>query len=610
MRFVNKIRGKITNIFKSYEFVFKEIRKVSRSFVWTLIFSISISGLLPVLSLYVFKVITSELEININLNHSINFTYFAYLSAIYMLAILLKSVALSIREYMNNLAGLKLTYSIQSKLIDKIKKIDYKNFYYPHFQNKYKTVLQNCQNQPSVVVFSTVLTISSLIQFLNSCIIITKLNLNLMIFLIVCFIPSLFININIKNRYIRTVDKTAQSNRRVGYFFHVMTERDYIKEQRLFNLYPFFYAKRELNFKKNLKMWKQFRKQELLYKFFSSILPCVGIFLSIVFLILESLKKNNTVADFIFYSGIIVSLQEIFYSLTYNVYYSYESIAFIEKFLNFLDLENEIKSGNKIISNKIIHTLEFKNVSFAYPNSNSFVLKDINLKFETGEIISLAGKNGCGKTTLVNLILRIFDPTTGKILLDGIDIKDYDYENYLTSFSTIFQDYQKYAVKLYDYISFGNIKDPKNILKAKQAAISATTNIFIENLPKGFDSNLVTLFDKQGIELSGGQWQKLAVSRVFFSKASTLIFDEPTSALDSTSESKIYKNIVKFGKGKITIFISHRMYSSKLAKRIIYIENGRIVSDGTHEELMRQNIEYKKLFEEQANKYKSSNASL
>lgn len=468
MRFVNKIRGKITNIFKSYEFVFKEIRKVSRSFVWTLIFSISISGLLPVLSLYVFKVITSELEININLNHSINFTYFAYLSAIYMLAILLKSVALSIREYMNNLAGLKLTYSIQSKLIDKIKKIDYKNFYYPHFQNKYKTVLQNCQNQPSVVVFSTVLTISSLIQFLNSCIIITKLNLNLMIFLIVCFIPSLFININIKNRYIRTVDKTAQSNRRVGYFFHVMTERDYIKEQRLFNLYPFFYAKRELNFKKNLKMWKQFRKQELLYKFFSSILPCVGIFLSIVFLILESLKKNNTVADFIFYSGIIVSLQEIFDSLTYNVSYSYESIAFIEKFLNFLDLENEIKSGNKIISNKNIHTLEFKNVSFAYPNSNSFVLKDINLKFETGEIISLAGKNGCGKTTLVNLILRIFDPTTGKILLDGIDIKDYDYENYLTSFSTIFQDYQKYAVKLYDYISFGNIKDPKNILKAKQ----------------------------------------------------------------------------------------------------------------------------------------------
>lgn len=431
-----------------------------------------------------------------------------------------------------------------------------------------------------------------------------------MFFLIISFIPSLFININIKNRYIRAIDETAQSNRKVGYFFHVMTEKDYIKEQRLFNLYPFFYAKRELNFKKNLKMWKQFRKQELLYKFFSSVLPCVGIFLAIVFLILESLKKNNTVADFIFYSGVIVSLQEIFDSLTYNVSYSYESIVFIEKLLSFLALENEIKSGNKKISNKNVHTLEFKNVSFAYPNSNRFVLKNINLKFETGEIISLAGKNGCGKTTLINLILRTFEPTKGKVLLDGIDINDYDYENYLTFFSAIFQDYQKYAVKLYDYISFGDIKNQKNILRAKQAAINATTNIFIEDLPKGLDSNLTTLFDKQGLELSGCQWQKLAIARVFFSKASTLIFDEPTSALDSTSESEIYKNIVQLGKDKITIFISHRMYSSKLAKRIIYIENGKIVSDGTHEELIQQNIGYKELFNEQANKYKTSSTSL
>lgn len=406
------------------------------------------------------------------------------------------------------------------------------------------------------------------------------------------------------------MDQTAQSSRKVGYFFNIMTEKDFIKEQRLFNLNSFFSGRRKLSFEENLTFWKRFRRKEFKLKTFSGTLSCLGIFLTLIFLIFDVIKKNLSISDFIFYSGIIASLQEIFDSLTYNASYSYESIAFIKKLLDFLNLKNEIKCGSKKISNKNIHTIEFKNVSFSYPNSSNFALKNINLKFKTGDLISLAGKNGCGKTTLVNLILRIYDPTKGKILLDGVNIKDYDYETYLTFFSSIFQDYQKYAVKLYEYIAFGNIKDPKNILKAKQATISATSDTFIEKLPLGFDSNLTALFDKQGLELSGGQWQKLAVTRVFFSKAHMLIFDEPTSALDSISESEIYKNIVKFGKEKITIFISHRMYSSKLAKRIIYLENGEIVEDGTHEKLMSKNTGYKKLFEEQANKYKFSDAVL
>ena len=601
---------KISDMSRGYLFIFKEIKKASYAFLWVLIFSILSTGFLPILSQYVLKKITSELETSILANIIINYYNFLYLSSVYVILMLLRTLTLSIREYVNNIASFRLAYNIQSMLIDKIRKIEYKNFYYPKFQDKYKIVLQNCQNKPYIIVFSTALAISSTIQFVSSCVIILRYNLALLVWLVLCFVPSLFANINIKKKYVETMDQTAQSSRKVGYFFNIMTEKDFIKEQRLFNLNSFFSLRRKSSFEENLTFWKKFRKKECTFKFFSAILACSGIFLSLIFLIFDAIKKNISISEFIFYSGIIVSLQEIFDSLTYNVSYSCESMLFIKKLLDFLNLKNEIKFGNKKISNNNIHIIEFKNVSFSYPNSNSFALKNINFKFGTGDIISLAGKNGCGKTTLVNLILRIYNPTKGKILLDGINIKDYDYENYLTFFSSIFQDYQKYAIKLYDYISFGNIKDPKNILIAKQAAISATADTFIKKFPLGFDSDLTTLFDKQGIELSGGQWQKLAITRVFFSKAHMLIFDEPTSALDSISESEIYKNIVKFGKEKITIFISHRMYSSKMAKRIIFLENGEIVGDGTHEKLMSKNPGYKKLYEEQANKYNFNDTSL
>ena len=216
----------------------------------------------------------------------------------------------------------------------------------------------------------------------------------------------------------------------------------------------------------------------------------------------------------------------------------------------------------------------------------------------------MVGKNGCGKTTLIHLILKIYKPQKGEILLDGINIEDYDYESYLSFFSAIFQDYQKYAIKLYDYVSFGNIKEIENKSNAKQALEKATiSSNFWNKLSKGLDTSLTKIFDEQGLELSGGQWQKLAIARVFFSKAGMLIFDEPSSALDATSESKIYENISKNSKDKIVIFISHRMYSSKLANRIIYMENGTIVGDGSHDQLIKQSIGYKNLYTEQANKY-------
>lgn len=170
--------------------------------------------------------------------------------------------------------------------------------------------------------------------------IIFRYNLALLVWLVLCFVPSLFAaNINIKKKYVETMDQTAQSSRKVGYFFNIMTEKDFIKEQRLFNLNSFFSLRTKSNFEEDLKFWKKFRKKECTFKFFSAILACSGIFLSLIFLIFDAIKKNISISEFIFYSGIIVSLKEIFDSLTYNVSYSCESMLFIKKLLDFLNLK-------------------------------------------------------------------------------------------------------------------------------------------------------------------------------------------------------------------------------------------------------------------------------
>jgi ABC-type multidrug transport system fused ATPase/permease subunit len=573
------------------------VGEASKFLLLLLLLSTLVTGCVPIFTQYLLRIIVSGLE------NSIKFNNFIFLVGFYAFVSIFKNVILNAKEYVNTITSFKLTYNIQNKLIKKIRNVEYKNFYSPDFQNSYVSVLQNCQNEASMLVFSTIFMLSLIVQVVSSCLVIVNFNPIALSLLIVCTVPSVIINIKTKKEQIKTLEERSFSYRKMNYGFNVLTEKPFVKELRLFGLYKFFSNKRFSDFTEYLKIWKKLSRKEFFNKIFSAILPCVGVSLSILWIILQVIKKVYSIADFVFYSGIIFTLQSAFESLALDISQSYKSIAFINKFFNFLEADNEITNGNTKIIFKEHHILELKNVSFKYPNTEKLVIKNINLEIETGQQIALVGKNGCGKTTLVNLILRIFDPTEGVVLLDGIDIRNYDYEEYLKFFSAVFQDYQFYAVKLSDYISFGDIKNQKDTLKIKQAAISATAGELIEKSKKGFDSNLTTLFDKQGLELSGGQWQKLAIARTFFSDANMLIFDEPTSALDAISESEIYQNISNISKNKMSIFISHRMYSSRLAKRIIYIENGEILNDGKHEDLMRNSIGYKELFEEQANKY-------
>ncbi len=249
------------------------------------------------------------------------------------------------------------------------------------------------------------------------------------------------------------------------------------------------------------------------------------------------------------------------------------------------------------------HTIEFKNVSFHYPGSERCVLQNINITFSPGQTTVLVGLNGAGKTTLIKLLTRLYDPTDGVILLDGRDIREYDLESLYGMFGIIFQDFGRYAVTVGENISFGDLSLTPSHDSLMEAARQSNADGFIEKLPQGIDTPLTRQFERTGSELSGGQWQKLAIARAFYSRSDILVLDEPTASLDPLAEQEIFNEFDRLRSGKMSIFVSHRLSSATTAGQIIVLEGGRVVEKGTHKELMEQKGKYYNLFSVQAKRY-------
>jgi ABC-type multidrug transport system fused ATPase/permease subunit len=249
------------------------------------------------------------------------------------------------------------------------------------------------------------------------------------------------------------------------------------------------------------------------------------------------------------------------------------------------------------------HTIEFKNVFFRYPGSEKYVLENINLTLKTNESVVLVGLNGAGKTTLIKLLTRLYDPTEGEILLDGEDIRSYDLKALYDLYGIIFQDFGRYAETAEENIAFGDADRPVDRGEVIIAAHNANADDFIEALPQGYDTPLTRLFEENGVELSGGQWQKLSVARAFYKNSDILILDEPTASLDAIAEREIFDRFAELSKNKLTVFVSHRLSSAVGAGRIVVLRDGRIVEQGTHSQLMENKGDYHYLFTTQAEKY-------
>jgi ATP-binding cassette subfamily B protein len=247
--------------------------------------------------------------------------------------------------------------------------------------------------------------------------------------------------------------------------------------------------------------------------------------------------------------------------------------------------------------------IEFRDVSFSYPGSDRPILRNLNLSLKPDERIALIGENGEGKTTIVKLLTRLYDPTAGQILLDGVDLREYDLDDYASNIAVIFQDFMRYDMTAWENIAVGQIHARENLEQVELAAKKSLAEGVIQKLPLGYDQMLGRRFET-GVDLSGGEWQKVALARAYLRDAQILVLDEPTAALDARSEHEVFERFAELTKGKMALLISHRFSTVKMADRIIVLEKGVIAEQGRHEQLMAHGGRYAEMFELQASSYR------
>ena len=282
-----------------------------------------------------------------------------------------------------------------------------------------------------------------------------------------------------------------------------------------------------------------------------------------------------------------------------------DQALFLTDLVAFFDMHPKVTSKPNALPapRPITRGFEFRNVSFRYPGSSRMVLQGFNFHLHPGERIALIGENGEGKTTIVKLLTRLYDPAEGQILLDGVDLREYDTEDLYREIGVIFQDFMRYEMTARENIGVGLIDQVGNLPRLQQSAQKSLAHDVIQRLPAGYEQMLGRRFDG-GVDLSGGEWQKLALARAYLRDAQVLVLDEPTSALDARSEYEVFQRFAELTEGKMALFISHRFSTVRMADRIVVLENGRIAEEGNHDTLTLKGGRYAEMFELQAASYR------
>lgn len=562
-----------------------------------------ICSVFPPIMLYIGKLIIDEVVILVNTKgqHDIE-TLWTWVGLEFGLAVILDMLNRAI-NLNDSLLGDLFANKSSVQIIEHAAKMDLYQFENPVFYDKLEKARQQTGGR-TYMMTQILAQMQSIISFVMLAIGLAIFSPWLILVLLLAAIPSFIAESRFNTlKYSLTTSWTPQ-RRELDYIRFMGASDSTAKELKIFNLSSFlsrrfnklasdFYeANRKLSTKSAL--WGG-----LLYLLSTSVYYAVYIYI-----ITSAVKGTITLGDLTFLAGSFDRMRSSFQSIM-NRFADISSRAlYLQDFFDFFDIQPTILSDSlsKEVPNPIRKGITFENVSFKYPNTEKYSLKNISFHFNIGEKIALVGENGAGKTTLVKLLARLYEPTDGRILLDGIDLKEYNIEDLRNHIGIIFQDFVKFALKVSENIAVGNIQEIDNLALIKEAAHKSLADTVIQRFPEGYNQMLARRF-KGGVEMSGGEWQKVALARAYMRNAQLVILDEPTAALDARAEHEVFVRFSELISGKMAVLISHRFSTVRMADRILFLEFGEIKEIGSHQELMQVNGKYAELFNLQARGY-------
>lgn len=504
------------------------------------------------------------------------------------------------------ISGELVTNHIKLKIMNKAKEVDLASFDSPEFYAKMENANREAGNRPIQVLRATFSIASAIISIVSFIIVLAAVGFLPVLLVIVVAIPSTIINFVYRRKNHNYVFRRSKDRRQMSYYSDVIVNKDMVKEIRMLDLADNFIDRYSQVFKRYFKGLKKLIVEEFLWNVGATLLSTAVNCVLFVLIARGVFEGKYEIGYFSLYTGALNSIASGIATLITTTASIYEGTLFINNMIAFMEEEPTVKpilDEPRSIERGIGHVIEFRDVSFHYPGIDRNVINHVDLTIHAGETIVIVGLNGAGKTTLIKLLTRLYDPTEGMILLDGHDIREYDLKELYDLFGIVFQDYGKYAVSVRDNIAFGEVNSEITDDRIAGAAAASNATDFINALPDKFNTPLMRYFEDNGIELSIGQWQKLAIARAFYSKSDILILDEPTASLDPMAEQEIFNQFDELRSDKTSIFVSHRLSSATTADRIIVLQDGRIVESGNHSQLMNRKGEYYTLFSTQAKRY-------
>ena len=605
-------RVNLKQSFASLKFVprfFREIRKVNPLLFYENLLCRIISALLPVSMLWIGKLIIDEIILQINAESQ-------DMHQLWLLIVLEFALAIA-SDLLGRLTSLTDAllgdqYSIQSsvKIIRKTSELTLSQLEDAEFYDKLERARQ--QTTGRVGLMSNVLTQAQDIIVIASLITgVVVFEPWLIILLVVSIIPTILNEVKFSGTSYSLARSWTQERRELDYLRYAGASDVTAKEVKLFGLAHYLADRFQVLSEKYYLVSKKLAQQRALWGSFFNIIGTSAYYAAYVLIVIRTLAGVISIGDLTFLSGSFNRLRAKLQGLFTRFTAITERALYLQDYFEFLELNPRdrldgdnarARSNLRPLPKTIEKGFEFRNVGFRYPNSESWVLRGINFKLNSGEKLALVGENGAGKTTLIKLLLQFYAPDEGEILLDDIPIQQFDPAVYHDRFGVIFQDFVKFDLSLRENIAVGEITEINNQARIKSAADKSLAREVIQELPKGYDQKLGRRF-KDGKDLSGGQWQKIAMARAYMKDAEVLILDEPTSALDARAESETFKRFIALTKGKTAVIISHRFSTVRIADRIMVLKDGGVLEIGTHEELMANQKLYSELFNLQAEGY-------